>query len=183
MMIAWGVESMETPNPMIKGAGAKLIGALHAGVGPSIKDSVCRSEGAQLRSLEVEFARNPFEGDIAPKRRVRASSAPMSSHDADAAPSTSEPSPASVAEEVERVDISGRITDDFLKRMNDSNWKTRAEALEELGQMLKAANNRIEPHVGDLPKSLSARFADSTECSPCWRSTWPESLRSPWERR
>ena len=161
MMIAWGVESMETPNPMIKGAGAKLIGALHAGVGPRIKDSVVGLKEAQLRSLEVEFARNPFEGDIAPKRRVRASSAPMSSHDADAAPSTSEPSPASVAEEVERVDISGRITDDFLKRMNDSNWKTRAEALEELGQMLKAANNRIEPHVGDLPKSLSARFADS----------------------
>ena len=161
MMIAWGVESMETPNPMIKGAGAKLIGALHAGVGPSIKDSVVGLKEAQLRSLEVEFARNPFEGDIAPKRRVRASSAPMSSHDADAAPSTSEPSPASIAEEVERVDISGRITDDFLKRMNDSNWKTRAEALEELGQMLKAANNRIEPHVGDLPKSLSARFADS----------------------
>ena len=134
-------------------------------MGPSIKDSVVGLKEAQLRSLEVEFARNPFEGDIAPKRRVRASSAPMSSHDADAAPSTSEPSPASVAEEVERVDISGRITDDFLKRMNDSNWKTRAEALEELGQMLKAANNRIEPHVGDLPKSLSARFAIQIECS------------------
>ena len=81
------------------------------------------------------------------------------------------------------MDISGRITDDFLKRMNDSNWKTRAEALEELGQMLKAANNRIEPHVGDLPKSLSARFADSNRMLAVTASTWPESLRSPWERR
>lgn len=159
MMVAWGVESMETPNPMIKGAGAKLIGALHAGVGPSIKDSIVGLKEAQLRSLEVEFARNPFEGKIEPKRRVRASPGAVSSQDS--APSTSEPSPASIAEEVERVDISGKITDDFLKRMNDSNWKTRAEALEELNQIIKAANDRIEPHVGDLPKSLSARFADS----------------------
>ena len=163
MMLQWAREAMETPNPMIKGAGAKLVGALHAVVGPTVKDGLGGLKDAQMRSLEVEFARNPYECDITPKRKVRA--AKVSSPTATRTEPTPmvapiESAPALVNEEP-RTDISNRVNDDFINNMNDSNWKTRAAALEDIEIILNSVNNRISPSVGDLFKNLSARFADS----------------------
>lgn len=164
MMVNWGREAMETPNPMIKGGGAKLIGALHAVVGPRVKDMLTGLKEAQSRSLEVEFARNPYEGDVAPKRTVRfAGRAPVSLSSVEP-PSTSAanaPAPPIILAEVPRTDISGRLNDNFMNNLNDANWKSRAAALEEIGAILKGANNQIAPNVGDLFKGLSARFADA----------------------
>ena len=163
MMINWGREAMETPNPMIKGGGAKLIGALHAVVGPSVKDMLIGLKEAQTRSLEVEFARNPYEGDVAPKRTVRSTGRAPTSFSSVEPPCTSTanaPAPP-VVREAPRVDISGRLNDNFMNNLNDANWKTRAAALEEIGAILKGANSQIAPNVGDLFKGLSARFADA----------------------
>jgi cytoskeleton-associated protein 5 len=162
MLVAWGRDALETPNPMIKGGGAKLLGALHAGIGPSVKDSLAGLKDAQLRSLEVEFARNPFEGEIKAKRQVRMpSSVPCASRAASIPSTTNAPPPNAAVVEAPRADISAKINDSFLSNMNDSNWKTRAAALEELGNILRGANNRITPTGGDLFKALNARFADS----------------------
>lgn len=156
-LISWARQALETPNPVIKGSGAKLIGALHAGIGPAIKDSLDGLKESQLKSLEAEFARNPFEGGMKPSRTVRTRAV--------TAATSAEPlavvASSATAPDAPRVDIGPKITDSFLGKMADSNWKMRAEALEELGTILKAANNSIAPTVGDLPKSLSARFADS----------------------
>jgi cytoskeleton-associated protein 5 len=156
-LISWARQALETPNPVVKGSGAKLIGALHAGIGPAIKDSLDGLKESQLKSLEAEFARNPFEGGIKPSRTVRVRSVTASTP---AEPLAVVASSATVPD-APRADIGPKITDSFLGKMADSNWKMRAEALEELGTILKGANNCIAPTVGDLPKSLSARFADS----------------------
>ena len=156
-LISWARQALETPNPVVKGSGAKLIGALHAGIGPAIKDSLDGLKESQLKSLEAEFARNPFEGGIKPSRTVRVRSVTASTS---AEPLAVVASSATVPD-APRADIGPKITDSFLGKMADSNWKMRAEALEELGTILKGANNCIAPTVGDLPKGLSARFADS----------------------
>lgn len=166
VMIDWAKTALETPNPLVKAAGAKLIGALHAGMGPSIKDYLTGLKDAQMRSLEVEIARNPYEGIIVAKRSVRKSNSKSSSMVITTVAATSSSVVESAAEvsatrDAPRTDISAGLTEDFLKSMNDSNWKTRAAALEEVDRMLASANKRIEPNVGDLMRSLSARFADS----------------------
>jgi len=163
VMIDWAKTALETPNPLVKAAGAKLIGALHAGLGPSVKEYLAGLKEAQMRSVEVEIARNPYDGTAVAKRVARKSALKFSSTNAQAYLSVVE----SVTQvevgsnDALRTDISPSITENFLKNMNDANWKMRAAALEEVDRMLASANKCIEPNVGDLMRSLSARFADS----------------------
>lgn len=58
-----------------------------------------------------------------------------------------------------RVDISARVAPVTLK-MADAAWKTREEAVVEVGQIL-AEVKRIQPSIGELLNALKARLADS----------------------
>ena len=79
-VIDWCKASLGLTNPACKAAATKLLGAVHAGVGPGLLDFFGELKEAQMKALEVEFARNPFEVTEKVTRTVRASrSAPSPS--------------------------------------------------------------------------------------------------------
>ena len=147
-VIDWCKASLGLTNPACKAAAAKLLGATHAGVGPGLRDFLGELKEAQMKALEVEFARNPFEVTEKVTRTVRASGS---------APSSAEAS----SDGVPRADVSARVTEKLIGDMGDASWKTRAAAVEAVGGILASAGFRIAPNTGDLMPALGKRFADS----------------------
>ncbi len=61
---------------------------------------------------------------------------------------------------VSRVDISGEVTEIFLEKLSDKNWKVRDEALDRIATIVTKARY-ITPNLGELPAALCLRFQDS----------------------
>ena len=49
---------------MCKSSAGKVLGALHGFLGPGLTNFLADLKDAQLKSLEAEFARNPFTGEV-----------------------------------------------------------------------------------------------------------------------
>ena len=147
-VIDWCKASLGLTNPACKAAAAKLLGAMHAGVGPGLLDFLGELKEAQKKALEAEFARNPFEVTEKVTRVVRASRS---------APSSTEVS----GDGLPRADVSALVTEKLIGDMGDANWKNRAAAVEAVGGILASAGFRIAPNTGDLMPALGKRFADS----------------------
>lgn len=63
-----------------------------------------------------------------------------------------------------REDISSKITSNIIKQLNDNNWKTRKEAIEQIQQIILAANKLIQPNLGnELMPALKARLSDTNK--------------------
>ncbi len=149
--IKWCKECLALPNPACKSAAGKALGALHAGVGPGLRQYLTDVKDAQLKSLEAEFARNPHDPGNAGvgTRIVRAAEGGAN----DAA--------ASVGGGLPRADISALVTEKLTKEMSDASWKVRAAAVDSVDEMLASAGRRIAPNTGELLPALAKRFADS----------------------
>ena len=147
-VIDWCKASLGLTNPACKAAATKLLGAVHAGVGPGLLDFFGELKEAQMKALEVEFARNPFEVTEKVTRTVRAS--------------RSAPSPSEVSSDgLPRTDVSALVTEKLIGDMGNADWKTRAAAVEAVGGILASAGFRIAPNTSDLMPALGKRFADS----------------------
>ena len=149
-VIDWCKASLGLTNPACKAAAAKALGAMHAGVGPGLRDFLGELKEAQMKALEVEFARNPFEVTEKVTRTVRKSSSGSSSS---SVPVSGDGLP--------RADVSALVTEKLIADMGDANWKNRAAAVEAVGGILASAGFRIAPNTGDLMPALGKRFADS----------------------
>jgi cytoskeleton-associated protein 5 len=150
-VIDWCKASLGLTNPACKAAAAKALGAMHAGVGPGLRDFLGELKEAQMKAVEVEFARNPFEVTEKVTRVVRKSSSGGSS--GSSVPVASDGLP--------RADVSALVTEKLIADMGDANWKNRAAAVECVGGILADAGFRIAPNTGDLMPALGKRFADS----------------------
>lgn len=150
-VIDWCKASLGLTNPACKAAAAKALGAMHAGVGPGLRDFLGELKDAQMKAVEVEFARNPFEVTEKVTRVVRKSSSGGSS--GSSVPVASDGLP--------RADVSALVTEKLIADMGDANWKNRAAAVECVGGILADAGFRIAPNTGDLMPALGKRFADS----------------------
>ena len=149
-VIAWCKQSLAMSNPACKSAAGKVLGAMHAGLGPGLKDFLADLKDSQLKTLEAEFARNPYVGPaMVGTRKVRADG-------------TEGASVAAAADGgLPRADISGKITEKLIKEMGDPSWKVRAAALDAVNEILDESAKRIGPNTGDLMPSLAKRFSDA----------------------
>ena len=149
-VIAWCKQSLAMSNPACKSAAGKVLGAMHAGLGPGLKDFLADLKDSQLKTLEAEFARNPYVGPaMVGTRKVRADGTEGASVSAAADGG------------LPRADISGKITEKLIKEMGDPSWKVRAAALDAVNEILDESAKRIGPNTGDLMPSLAKRFSDA----------------------
>ena len=151
--ISWCKSSLGASNPACKSAAGKFLGAMHAGLGPALRDFLSDLKDTQMKNLDAEFARNPHEPGSKPARTVRAT--------VGASAATSGGVGGGGGGSLPRADISGLITDKLVRDMGDANWKVRAAAVESVGEILAGANWRVGPNTGDLLPSLAKRFADN----------------------
>ena len=77
-----------------------------------------------------------------------------------------EPEPAEEApisnDNMPRVDISEKVGETFLAKMQDKNWKLRKEAMDELKDIISSAKF-VKADVGGLGPVLAARFTDTNK--------------------
>ncbi|KAJ1660027.1 hypothetical protein IWQ61_000993 [Dispira simplex] len=62
-----------------------------------------------------------------------------------------------------RVDITPMINSKLVTKLREDNWKLRKEGLEQVQEILRSANNRIKPTVGELWSCLKARLSDANK--------------------
>ncbi|KAJ1962929.1 hypothetical protein IWQ62_003374, partial [Dispira parvispora] len=62
-----------------------------------------------------------------------------------------------------RVDIAPMINSKLVAKLREDNWKLRKEGLEQVQEILRSANNRIKPTVGELWSCLKARLSDANK--------------------
>ena len=81
-------------------------------------------------------------------------------------PDFDEPEPADEApisnDNMPRVDISEKVGETFLAKMQDKNWKLRKEAMDELKDIISSAKF-VKADVGGLGPVLAARFTDTNK--------------------
>ena len=155
LAIDWCKASLGLTNPACKAAAAKMLGAMHAGLGPGLKDFLADVSAVQMKVLEAEFLSNPFDGNGKTWRTVRVSE--------ESVDKSSEVGKSDGG--LPRQDVSPMITDKLLADMADASaptsWKTRAAAVDAVGVILAGAGFRIAPTTGDLLPALAKRFNDT----------------------
>ena len=70
--------------------------------------------------------------------------------------------PMSLADMMDKVDISPQIKSDLIKELADKNWKVRNESLQKVQEIIKTAKF-VKPSLGDLPGALKGRLSDSNK--------------------
>lgn len=161
--IAWCKDALGQANPGTKAAAGKVLGAMHGGLGPGLRGFLSDLKEVQLKTLEAEFARNPYVGagagadDAGAARKVRVVEEAAGGEGEDEGGGGGGGGGGGLP----RTDVSGRITGKLIKDMSDHNWKVRAAAVEEVGTILTEANHRIAPQTGELMGALAQRFGDS----------------------
>ena len=155
LAIDWCKASLGLTNPQCKAAAAKMLGVMHAGLGPGLKDFLQDVKESTMKTLEAEFVKNPFDGNGKVWRTVRVVESTAVSTSSDSGGSDGLP----------RADISPLITEKLIGDMADTSgptsWKIRAAAVESVGSVLAGAGFRIAPSTGDLLPALMKRFNDS----------------------
>jgi cytoskeleton-associated protein 5 len=152
-------------NPTVRNVAVSLSGTLRAFVGADIRLLFNDLNSAILASLDAEFARIANEPAIVPTRQslgsigqsaVSSALTPLSS-------ATGSRSNVAVDDLIPRVNITADISDSLLTKLGDASWKTRKEALDEIGKVLAAANYRIKYSGSDLFSALKARLNDANK--------------------
>lgn len=61
-----------------------------------------------------------------------------------------------------RFSVSDKITSDLVSKIEDKNWKTRKEGLDETAAIISDAKF-ITANIGELPLALKGRLSDSNK--------------------
>jgi hypothetical protein len=102
-----------------------------------------------LSSIKKEFEKLPAVTLSIPKKQLRS---------LELSPAISDPDNAS--DLLPRTDIKPRISSKLMKSLDDSNWKNRLAAVNEIEQIIIEANKRIQPTISDLVSALKKRLDD-----------------------
>eukprot|EP00698_Gefionella_okellyi_P019767 TRINITY_DN610_c0_g1_i1.p1 TRINITY_DN610_c0_g1~~TRINITY_DN610_c0_g1_i1.p1 ORF type:complete len:1892 (+),score=578.12 TRINITY_DN610_c0_g1_i1:41-5716(+) len=130
---------LESTNPKVKTTCVEVLVETRKRKGASVRDFLADVKPALLATIDAAFA--TIEDDT-PEAAEAGDEEPL---------------------EAPRADISGQITNELMKDLGDANWKLRSGALDKLKEILAAANNRIQPKIGELMPGLKARMSDSNK--------------------
>ncbi|KAJ9059676.1 hypothetical protein DSO57_1038958 [Entomophthora muscae] len=144
---------LASSNVTVRTNAVKLLAELRMYVGPEIRVFVQDVNPQLLAMIDAEFAK---VGDRSPPTPTKGKPANQDNAAAE------EPQDVQDMQDelFPRVDISSQINSALLESLASINWKERKEGLDTIAQILKAANNRIKPSLGDLLPALKARLED-----------------------
>ncbi|CAF1062139.1 unnamed protein product [Didymodactylos carnosus] len=170
-------QQMQNSNASVRQSAMILISTLHLYMGKTIR-TLFDDEKQTIRTLiDQEIEKNKDEkAPLASKFYKRQQQASLSSGTAKHPVQESvddeemgnyemetDEKPDRMESLLPRIDISHRITEDFIKQLNDKNWKERQAALETL-KTLMTQEKLIKPNLGnDLIDALKLRLNDNNK--------------------
>ncbi|XP_047135598.1 cytoskeleton-associated protein 5 isoform X1 [Hydra vulgaris] len=162
--IAFIKTSLANTNPAVRKAAIEFLATLHLYVGANIRVFFEDEKAALLQQIDEEFSKNKDLKPPIPIRKFIDDEEEDKEVGEDNQQENEEPGAVVVNLEdmVERVNISGKITDEVLAKISDKNWKIRKEGLEEVQGFINEAKF-ITPDINELPTSIKARLADNNK--------------------
>ncbi|XP_028967219.1 cytoskeleton-associated protein 5-A, partial [Galendromus occidentalis] len=159
------IETMKTAlgasNPAVRTSAVKLFGVMYLYLKAPLRGFFENEKPAVLALLDQEIAAVQDQTPPAPVRGVKNSECDEGDDRADAGAEET-------VEEVDatdllpRTDLSSKLQGAIIAEMGDSNWKVRMEALTKVQSIINEAS-AITPDLGELPKALKARIADTNK--------------------
>jgi len=151
-------ECLESTNPQVKTQAIKTLVVLRKFVGAGLRDFLNDIKPALLATIDEEFNKVGNDKPSPPTRTCRGLKTSGKSSGGGAAASNSNSN-----DILPREDISSKITPGIIKKLSDSNWKLRKEALEEIQQLILSANKRIQPTLSSLLSALKGHINESNK--------------------
>jgi cytoskeleton-associated protein 5 len=131
--------------------------AIYAQTGSMLREHMLNGlKPATAQALEAELATLPATpAPFVPTRVVRGQNSSSSS--------SSSSNKFVLDDVIPRTDISDKISETLLAKLNDEGWKMRKEAMEEVHAILAGASHRIGPKDGGLIEVLKLRLLDNNK--------------------
>ncbi len=127
---------LEATNSGIKTSATKVLVVVRIAVGPALSDFLSDIKKQLLDTIEKEFEKVKDQKPSPPTRTFREAVASGSGSGGSG--------------DLPRTDISKKLNEKLMKDLNDTQWKTRQTALEQVEALVLEANRRIEPKLGSL---------------------------------
>ncbi|EGC31921.1 hypothetical protein DICPUDRAFT_156163 [Dictyostelium purpureum] len=146
-MVTYAKGCLENSNPDVKKSAVKVLCTIRVNVGSGLSDYLSDLKKLLFESMEKEFAKVADQKPPTPTRQWKGMPPPDTK----------------INIELPRTDISAKITPTILANLNDNNWKTRSDALDEIEKIILEANRKIQPKIGQLPPALKNRLPDTNQ--------------------
>uniref|UniRef100_A0A1B6CWX2 TOG domain-containing protein n=1 Tax=Clastoptera arizonana TaxID=38151 RepID=A0A1B6CWX2_9HEMI len=161
-------KAVTATNPTIRTAGISLLGTLYIYMGPQLMILFENEKPALVQQINAEFEKHagekPAESIRGAKQKTKPKASELKKVDPDVEDDTrdeeAESDQINIMEVMPRVDISINITDALVAELSDKNWKTRAEAVQKIQNMVNESK-LITGNLGEAPTELAARLVDS----------------------
>ena len=145
---------LSNSNPLIRGAAVDLASSLKGFHGSRVRDLLSDLPAAILATLDGEFAK---VGQLEPRKQIGAAQKNAVEQQARSAEDVEE------VDDSPRKDVSAALAA-VLEKINDTNWKLRKEALDELGAACKGERISCSSTTqSDLLSALKLRLADTNK--------------------
>ena len=144
-------------NPSVRTAAISLLAVLHWYMGDTAKRMFEDEKGAIKSQIDSECDKYTGQSLPIPSRGGK-----KKDGGGEAAEDDEYEVDAPMEDLVPRQDISGKLGDDLCGKLNDKNWKTRKEGLDELKDIVSSAKF-ITADLAGLPASLAPRTTDANK--------------------
>jgi len=143
-------------NIQARNAAISLLKSIYQQLGPPLNDFLNDVNPQTLKTLNAEFEKIVPNKDVQCKVQFRGEAQSELSNQGSSAASN-------LLDSLPRVDISKDV-EKLLKKLGDSKWEVRREALEALGGLLTASHNRIAATgLQELVTALKSRLNDNNK--------------------
>ncbi|XP_064399412.1 cytoskeleton-associated protein 5-like isoform X3 [Halichondria panicea] len=153
-------------NPAVRTAAINVVGVMHLYLGAQVTVFFEEEKPALKQQIDDAIAKVSAESAPVPTRgpNIPGEDDGESEEEGDPLGDDDGPPPKSVslADMMDKVDISSQIKPELIKEMADKNWKIRNESLQKVQEILKTAKF-VKPSLGDLPGALKGRLSDSNK--------------------
>ncbi|KAM4572719.1 cytoskeleton-associated protein 5 isoform 3-T3 [Odontesthes bonariensis] len=148
-------------NPAVRVAAIALLGVMYLYMGAPLRMFFEDEKPALLAQIDAEFEK--MQGQTPPAAmRVAKKAAPAEDAGDDGEEPDEDGGGHDIMDLLPRTDISDKITSDLVSKIEDKNWKTRRDGLNEAAAIISEAK-LITANIGELPLALKSRLGDSNK--------------------
>eukprot|EP01135_Chromosphaera_perkinsii_P011858 Nk52_evm1s2514 gene=Nk52_evmTU1s2514 len=157
------------PSPVARKSAISLAVTLHVHLGPSTRSFFEDLKPQLLSTLDGEIAKyggreipEATRKDNAKKKKI-ASIAAKGADIVEDDDGDEDGNVTSIDDLIPRVDLGNECPSQLIQELQDSNWKVRSEAMEQLNEFVcgPSCKKKIGPNLGELVAVLKARTGDS----------------------